>query len=360
MKKKVIFSLIIMILFLCTPLIINAESDCIITGDYVRIRNGAGINYDILYTVNYGTPVKLVDTGSYYGEGCDRWNKIRYNGTVGYACAKYVKDVDYSYSGMNTSDWIDRISGNNINVRERPTTSANSIATLTLGANVKILENVNANNSGCSTGRWHKIQFDGNRTGYVCSKYVIAKNEITDTDAEYEKELKDAGFPDSYIPYLVSLHKQYPSWKFIAKNTGIDFSTAITSEEGKNYMQTTNDNYRTSSTPAEGSSWFRVNNGVIAFYMDPRNWLYDQRLFMFEKLDYSSDLDASYPTLIKSIFGNGTLGDDKYTIPMFNAGRTNKVSPVHIASRFSAIPSSASSHNDCLSLQAGIIVMNFF
>ena len=98
-------------------------------------------------------------------------------------------------------------------------------------------------------------------------------------------------------------------------------------------MQTKNDNYRTSSKPAEGSSWFKVNSSVIAFYMDPRNWLTEQRIFMFEKLDYTSDFDDKYPTLIKAIFGNGKLVDDKYTIPMFNAGKKNKISPVHIASR---------------------------
>ncbi|UKI58875.1 MAG: hypothetical protein L6V81_05905 [Clostridium sp.] len=49
-------------------------------------------------------------------------------------------------------------------------------------------------------------------------------------------------------------------------------------------MQTTNDNYRISNKPAEGSSWFKVNTGVIAFYLDPRNWLTEERIFMFEDL----------------------------------------------------------------------------
>ena len=333
MKKNKLLYVLFVIFFMCFPLVINAETDCIITGDYVRIRSGAGTNYEALYTVNYGTPVTLVDTGSYYGEGCDRWNKIRYKETVGYACAKYVKEVENIYDGITIVDWVDRMSGNNVTIRTKPTTSSASQGTLSLGVNVRILENVTANNSGCSTGRWHKIQYDGDKTGYVCSKYVIAKDEITANDPEYANVLREAGFPDSYIPYLTYLHQQYPNWQFVAKNTGLDFANAVNSEEGKNYMQTTNDNYRISSTPAEGSSWFRVNKGVIAFYMDPRNFLYDQRIFMFEKLDYSSELDASYPTLIKSIFGSGALSADQYTIPMYNAGKTNKINPVHIASR---------------------------
>ena len=98
-------------------------------------------------------------------------------------------------------------------------------------------------------------------------------------------------------------------------------------------MQTTNDNYRTSSSPAEGSSWFHINKGVIAFYMDPRNWLTKERIFMFEKQDYAKELESNYSTLVKAVFGSGKLSDDKYTNPMVNAGKTNKISPILIASR---------------------------
>ena len=48
-------------------------------------------------------------------------------------------------------------------------------------------------------------------------------------------------------------------------------------------MQTTNDSYRTYSTPAEGKNWYYVNSEVVAFYLDPRNWLNEKYMFMFEK-----------------------------------------------------------------------------
>ena len=98
-------------------------------------------------------------------------------------------------------------------------------------------------------------------------------------------------------------------------------------------MQTKNDNYRTSSKPAEGSSWFKVNSGVIAFYLDPRNWLTEERIFMFEDLNYDQTLEKEYPALIKSVFSGGKLADDKYTVPMFNAAKSHKISPLHIATR---------------------------
>ena len=67
--------------------------------------------------------------------------------------------------------------------------------------------------------------------------------------------------------------------------------------------------------------------------MDPRNWLTEERIFMFEKQDFSTSLEEQYPSLIKTIFGTGTLGADEYTIPMFNAGKANNISPLLIATR---------------------------
>ena len=333
MNKKVLL-LILLSCLLFLPGNVYAAYDAIISGNSVRIRSGAGTENSALYTVNSGTPISVVDKTLYSGTGCSKkWYKVIYKNKTGYVCSSYVKFVDNSYSGMNTSDWTARVNGNNINIRKGAGTNYASVGTLSLGVNVKILSTSSSSDSNCSTKKWYKIQYYNNKTAYICSKYVTKKESITATDEEYASTLRTTGFPDSYIPYLTYLHNKHPEWTFIAKNTKVAFSTAVSSEEGKNYMQTTNDNYRTSNKPAEGSSWFYANTGVIAFYMDPRNWLTESRIFMFEKLDYTQEFDDKYPQMIKSIFGTGKLSADKYTIPMFNAGKTNKISPVHIASR---------------------------
>ena len=334
MKKGWQITIISIFLFLCVPLTANASYDAVISGNTVRIRSGAGTNNSALYTVNAGTSISVVDKTLYDGKGCsDKWYKITYKSKTAYVCSTYVRFIDNSFSGINVADWTARVNANNVTVRSGASTSKSSQDTLSLGVNVKILSSVKANNSGCSTDEWYKIEYYNGKTGYMCSKYVTEKKNITASDEEYEKVLEKDGFTESYIPFLTYLHKKYPNWVFKAKNTESNFSVAVSSEEGKNYMQTKNDNYRTSSTPAEGSSWFKANTGVIAFYMDPRNFLSEERIFMFEKLDYSSEFESIYPQMIKAIFGSGKLSDDKYTIPIFNAGKTNKISPVHIASR---------------------------
>ena len=334
-KKKYIF-ILLLALFLFVPLNIKAAFDAEIKGSSVRIRKEHNTKSDssIIATVNAGTQITVVDKTLYTGSGCsNKWYKIIYKEQEAYVCSDYVRFVDNTFTGINVIDYSARVNGNNVGVRNKAATSGSLLDTLSLGVNVTIVKEVNGNSSGCSGGKWYQINYYGNKEGYICKKYVTKKEDITKEDKEYAETLKKANFPDSYIPYLTYLHSKYPNWQFKPAFTNIKFSSAVNGEEGKNYMQTTNDNYRTSNKPAEGSSWFKVNTGVIAFYLDPRNWLTEERIFMFEDLKYDSTLENEYPALIKSVFGSGKLGDDKYTIPMFKAGKSHKISPLHIATR---------------------------
>ena len=332
--KKHYFAKYMFILLCFFPLILNAEEISIIKDNNSVIYENASDKSNSLYTLNNNTVVSILDKTLYEGEGCDnKWYKVNYKDSTGYICSSNIRFEDISFENMNINAWSARINANNVTVRSGASTKTSSQDTLSLGVNVTVSDKIEEKNTGCSNNIWYKINYYGNKKGYICSTYVTLREEVTSLDAEYTKVLRDAGFPDSYIPYLTYLHNKYPDWKFVAKNTKAAFSTAVSNEEGKNYMQTKNNNYRTSSKPAEGSSWFKVNSNVIAFYMDPRNFLTEERIFMFEKLDYSNEFESIYPTLVKAIFGSGKLSDDKYTLPINNAGKTNKISPVHIASR---------------------------
>ena len=323
MKKKII--LIILFVFILYVPHVYASLDAVITSSSVRIRSGASTSSSIIATVTKGTNIQVVDKTLYEGEGCpSKWYKLTYKEKEAYVCSQYVSFVDNSFSGINVSDWTARVSGNNVAVRKGAGSNYGVIERLTLGANVTILD---------TKGDWYKISYYNGSIGWMSKDYVVKKSDITATDEEYAETLKAEGFPDDYIPYLTYMHQKHPNWIFKAGKTNLNFSSSVSSESGLCYMQTDNDNYRTSTKPAEGKTWFKVNKGVIAFYMDPRNWLTEQRIFMFENLSYEEALEETYPTLTKSIFGSGKLGADEYTIPMFNAGKTNKISPVHIASR---------------------------
>lgn len=335
MKKVLLY--IIVLLVIVFPTSIKGLINAVISGTDVRVRTGPGTNNSIYATLNINTPISLEDKTLYEGSGCSaKWYKVKYDDKDVYVCSTYVSFTS-SYSGINVINYTARVNSNNVSVRKEATTSSTALDTLSLGVNVTILSTHNGSTSSCSSGNWYKINYYSNKSGYICSNYVTKKETIMNNDitSEYKEYLVSQGFPESYHPYLNYLHLKYPTWTFKGKITRDTFATAVNKEEGKNYMQTTNNNYRTSSVPAEGSSWFRINSGVISFYMDPRNWLTEERIFMFEQLNYDTAFENDYLTLTKAIFGNGALGDDKYTISMVAAGKSTGVSPVHIASRIS-------------------------
>lgn len=334
MKNTKAIIILAAMLFFMLPSCIKASYDAVITGSAVKLRKDATTSSDSLYSFGVNTNISVVDKTLVKdsGDGCSSdWYKVTYKDITGYVCSKYVSFIDTSFEGINVQDYLARVNANDVNVHESSSSTSKNISTLSLGVNVNILEETNDSNKSCN--KMYKIKFNGDKVGYICSEYVTKKTDIILDDNEYAQVLREQKFPESYIPYLSYLHSKYPNWVFNPKETNINFNIAVDSEEGKNYMQTTNNNYRTSSTPAEGSSWFKVNSQVIAFYMDPRNWLTEERIFMFEKQAYNDKFEDSYLKMVKSIFGSGALADDKYTIPIVNSGKNNRISPLFIAAR---------------------------
>ena len=173
------------------------------------------------------------------------------------------------------------------------------------------------------------------------------------TNAAFSTEMKAAGFPDSYITGLT--HKQYPQWKFEAVDTGLDWGTVITKESvnGVNLVPKSVDDARKSTaagaydwntntwTIYDGSNWVAANSGYIAYYMDPRNFLNDTYIFMFENQSYdpSYQTESGVKTILADTFMSGsyTCPDTKkkytYSQTFMDAAKKSGVSPYHLASR---------------------------
>ncbi len=330
MKKRLF---LLLILFLLFPTFVNATIEGTIVGGGVRIRSAptASDPNNILFETTYGDPIILLDTNTYPGDGCnDGWYKFKYNNNDAYICSTYVninKNPEY-----NTSGWTARTYSNTVNVRSGPGTNYSSQGTLILGTNLTILEPAPSGN-GCKNS-WYKVKYyDGKSIGYVCSDFVIIKNNITLKDEAYEETLKSAGFPESYFPYLSFLHSKYPNWKFNPVQTNLKWSDVLNAQTGKNYIQSSNENYILNNKLAEVPNWYNANTGVISFYMDPRNFLNERYIFMFENLGYDQSYEASYPNIVKDIFEGGALGTDDFANLLNTSGKANNISPAHLASR---------------------------
>ena len=95
MKKNFFILIILTIFFFIFPSYIDASYDAMISGDTVRIRSGAGTENSVLYVVNSGTSISVVDKTLYEGTDCPKkWYKITYKEKTGYVCSRYVKFVD--------------------------------------------------------------------------------------------------------------------------------------------------------------------------------------------------------------------------------------------------------------------------
>lgn len=238
-----------------------------------------------------------------------------------------------------------RVDYNSVNLRTGPGTNYFSIKTLGVNSVFSLVDaNLYPNESGCDDG-WYRIYYSGTEEGYICSSYITLIS-IPDADpvttTTCEQELAAAGFPNSYWASLCALKTKYPNWKFTADKNGLDFVTAIEKESivGKALIQTNNQGYLSTATGAydfltdvfsvkEGSNWYAANSGTVAYYLDPRNFLNERSIFMFEKLSY----DATYQTLpaVQSVLNNRDMA--YYSQSIINASSTNNINAIYLASK---------------------------
>ena len=116
---------------------------------------------------------------------------------------------------------------------------------------------------------------------------------------EYTQELKSGidSFPESYRPYLEKLSEIYPNWTFEAYYTGIDWDELVEKETNncdnpKNRIyKTRKDSWKDSCvTPENGASYVCASPQIIAYYMDPRNFLNEINIFEFEEVSFNPQI----------------------------------------------------------------------
>lgn len=208
----------------------------------------------------------------------------------------YASNV-FPYNGLINADSLVVYSSTNTN-------DSNAVTELAYGTRINVLEEV--------TPSLSKISYDGN-IGYTWTKFIINVDTITstvdmpgvETYAEYSNILRSNGFPDSYHPYLYYMHAKHPSWIFKADYTGYTIDEVSKEMEGKLGLQTKNQNYWLEDYPYEAGGYYHIKASTIASFVDPRNSLFDERIFQFLDLDDTKDL-ASDKT-INHIVGEGNL-----------------------------------------------------
>lgn len=285
----------------------------------------------------------------------DKWYYVTAGGKKGYIRSDLVDSVKYGSVNAKTTDAV--------NYRKGAGTGYPVAGTIRSGKTVKVLLSAKpVSSTQASSSVWYRVKV-GSGSYYMCSSYVRltgssssskktssgssssgtgssapAKANATEpaamTDAQFEAALKKQGFPESYKVKLRKLHKAHPNWVFTAYKTNIRWSDAVNrqSRYGASLVHGSyGAKYRDGNRQIE-PGWYNANSTVVAYYMDPRNFLREDRIMMFEDLTYKRAYQTK--SVVSTILAPSRLPSKGFKASLFvKAGAASNVSPVFLAAR---------------------------
>ena len=184
-----------------------------------------------------------------------------------------------------------------------------------------------------------------------CAKEQEQPSEIS----AYMEQLLDAGFPQDYAAQLETLHDRHPAWTFapvLITNTNPTYTWDYVIEQEmyprRNLVTTStwapagcnpyySPYYDAANQTLYDSGWRQASREAVAYMMDPRNFLNEGDIFMFESLEYNPAIhteeaveSALRGTFLASCAPDGT---DTYGTILYNEGKKYNINPVYLANR---------------------------
>lgn len=307
-----------------------------------------------LGTINKGKDVIILGTLKVGGK---KWAKAKTSVGTGYIVYSQLNPVTSTVkSTTNLTATVKKKSY----TRRVASLLASNKGTAAVGTTITILGRITVNKVV-----WYKCSFSKNSK--TVTGYIRASSLSLSTEAAFQEALLE--FPASYHEALTQLHVAHPQWIFNAVNTGLDWNDVIANENqnGKNtiqsncpkggasgtysapfsYLSTAPGDYNWETdtyTLRDGTNWYSANEQVIAYYMDPRNFLTEQGIFQFESLSYeSSQTEDVVSTMLANTFmsGNYSVTDKatgqavsgSYSSAFMDAAAGSGVSPYYLVSR---------------------------
>lgn len=265
-----------------------------------------------------------------------------------------------SFFAVSAATQTGIVNESGVRVRTSPTTTIDTnklmvggvVVNLNKNDTVTILDKVDSD--GDSTYKtWYHIEFKYGGIiykGYVYTGFI----DIKTTTDDYEMP---EGVPERYKSYIENLLSLHPNWNFVFYDTKLDWNDVLSINAqgalGRSLIQYTQPvSYRSTQSGAydfrkdtwtslDSGGWYQANTATIAYYMDPRNFLNETNVFMFEALSYDSKtqtIDGVEKILSGSFMDGKKIKDtnDKeisYAQAYMDAAVIADVSPYHLASR---------------------------
>jgi len=273
------------------------------------------------------------------------WYYVSVNGKKGYVRADLIDNIRYDTVKGKTTAKLNYRKGAGIKMKKKSSFKKGASVTVVLkAAPVKSTKG--------TSGTWYKVKV-GSKYYYVCSSKVKLTESAAQTastpasqpagdsaaqtavsDDDFVRYLDNEGFPESYKKRLIELHKAHPNWVFEGYKTNVSWSTALSKQSkggtsliSKSYPSS----YRDGSKQYE-PGWYKAKSSVVAYYMDPRNFLNENSICMFEVLTYKPKVQTA--SVVSAILSPTKLPANGFTASIFvKAGEQTNVSPVFLASR---------------------------
>ena len=353
---------LLLISLLSSLQVVNASTTIYVSGNQVRLRSGAGTNYNYIMELNDNTALTLLSNEKYNGDGCaNGWYKVKVDNKEGYICSTFTKTGiakssynrpwtspkkaiyggaefvadGYISSGQNTS-YLKKFNVNpnayynvythqymaNISAPYSEAANAyksykeNNLLSLPLHFTIPIFNNMPAKTS-------HPVY--GEEQG----------GTSTVKDQAFEAELNKQGFDESYKRWLRVIHEAHPNWTFQSLKTNLDFNTSIAREKYTSSVYYTCTACREVPNYETEKNWYIANDQTVGYFLDPRNFLEEDSILMFEDLSYSNNYtEQTVKSVLKGTFMEGTdpIDHEAYSKIFLEAGKAFNVSPIYLAS----------------------------
>lgn len=258
-------------------------------------------------------------------------------------CCIFLMSAQFAFAAGQTGT----VATTALNIRSGPGTSYRSMGLLSINKEINILDTVTGNDGKT----WYYMEYNG-INGYVAAEFiVVSSHEEYETDAKFEAYLDTQGFPESYKPYLRTLHAKYPNWNFRAARTGLSWNDVLEREGklGKSLVSSSAPSSWKSQaagaydpqtgkyTSFDSGGWAAASEKIIAYYLDPRNFINQIGIFQFLTHTYNAETQTSagLAAVVSGTFLDAAFpetGFATYADALMEAGRTATVNPYVLAS----------------------------
>lgn len=174
-------------------------------------------------------------------------------------------------------------------------------------------------------------------------------------DDAYGIYLRQLGFPEAYIPELKALHEEYPDWIFVAHDTGLYWSDVLWEESNPPYypgislihpyqisswksIKPGHYDWATSTYTAYDGNWNAASEGIVAYFLDPRNFLDDSAVFLFldQRFNESQTVEGVEQIVAGTFMAEPSVTDVDGTVfyypqAIYDIGKKLGVSPYFLA-----------------------------